>query len=73
MEYPFVQLLIVAFTPFTLIPEKAVFEQRKYLVTKIMKKLHAEDASCIQHHARLGSDDQVVTTSRVSKSRKYIP
>jgi len=29
MRYPYVRVLIVAFTPFTLIPEKQCFEERK--------------------------------------------
>jgi hypothetical protein len=65
MEYPFVQLLVVAFTPFTLMPEKRCSNREKISRHQIMKKLHAEDASCVQQHARLGSADQVVTASKV--------
>jgi hypothetical protein len=33
MGYPFVQLLVVAYTPFTLIPEKQCFEERKKVLS----------------------------------------
>jgi hypothetical protein len=36
----------------------------------LMPKLHAEDAFCVQQHARLGRDNQVGTTSRFLKNRK---
>jgi hypothetical protein len=32
--------------------------EKKHLVIKLMPKLHAEDASCVRQHARLGSDNQ---------------
>ncbi len=41
MEYPFVQLLVVAFTPFTLIPEKRCSNREK-----ISRHQNHEEASC---------------------------